>query len=178
MKIYTKGGDAGETGLVGGARVSKTDLRIEALGTLDELNACLGVARALGEPLLDVELDRIQAELFSLGAQVATPPDDSRKTDMDLGPIEVLEGEIDCWSEALPPLRNFILPGGTKLAAHLHLARTICRRAERVVSRLPEVSHQPNQAAYLNRLSDWLFMAARWANHSAHVEDVLWRGNR
>jgi cob(I)alamin adenosyltransferase len=179
MKIYTRTGDSGTTGLFGGPRVSKSSLRIEAYGTVDELNALLGLARSgstLKSDDLEGTLSRIQDELFVLGADLATPleagVDVPRMTeDHSL----VLEREIDRFESDLEPLKSFILPGGTERASRLHLARTVCRRAERIVVKLSdEDKTHPETVRYLNRLSDFLFVAARWANHSAGKNDVKW----
>jgi cob(I)alamin adenosyltransferase len=180
MKIYTKTGDAGDTGLFGGRRVTKDDARVEAYGAVDELNAALGVARARGADAdLDALLGAIQDQLFTLGAALATPPA-AAKARAALPPVEpawiaALEAAIDRLDGELPPLRQFILPGGTPLAADLHLARAVCRRAERRVVSLHH--HEPVEAevlAYLNRLSDFLFVAARAANRRAGVQETLW----
>lgn len=180
MKIYTKTGDQGQTGLFGGPRVAKDHARIEAYGTVDELNAALGVARCQTPPdEMGRLLTRIQNELFDLGAELATP--DASQRDMvkiSQSHIEAQEAAIDQFESSLPPLKQFILPGGTPLAAHLHLARTICRRAERrlvtlVASDLTE--HSPLTLVYLNRLSDLLFVLARAANAAAGETDMPWR---
>lgn len=179
MRIYTKTGDKGTTGLVGGGRVHKTDDRIEALGAIDELNACLGVALTVGPsaPLAPLLL-RTQNQLFDLGAEVATPQE-SEWFAPSAQPEDILqlEKEMDGWTAELPPLKNFILPGGTPAAAQLHLARTICRRAERQLLRLAE-SHPLREETliFVNRLSDWLFVLARQENHLAGVTDVKWLG--
>ncbi len=180
MKIYTKTGDNGETSLYGGARVRKDALRIEAYGTVDELNAQLGIVRALAVPApLDEELGRIQEDLFTLGADLATPGDVSTGAirRITLADSERLERLIDRLEQSLEPLRHFILPAGTPVAAHLHGARTVCRRAERRVVELSSrepVNH--DALVYLNRLSDLLFVMARFANHSAGVADHPWTG--
>src|SRR6185312_5966989 len=178
MKIYTKTGDDGTTGLVGGSRVSKSDARIECYGTVDELNAALGLAGVVASPELLPELRRIQADLFTIGSHLATPAGSSHRTSLpvlDESIIEQLEARIDATTARLPGLRHFILPGGCEFAARLHLARTICRRAERLVIGLPDQSHAPALVVrYLNRLSDWLFTEARLANHVEGVEDVIW----
>lgn len=180
MKIYTKTGDRGDTGLFGGPRVAKNDARIEAYGTVDELNSVLGVARAVGLPgEIDLLVERIQNELFSLGAQLATPDPDAHQTAL-IGPAQIaaLEQAIDRFEARLEPLKQFILPGGTAAAAHLHLARTVCRRAERRLITLVQTSSQPIAASlviYLNRLSDLLFVVARAANHAAGTPDVPWQ---
>lgn len=178
MRIYTRTGDTGQTGLLGGARVDKDDLRIEAVGAIDELNAALGVCRAVDPGFsLDEILQEIQHRLFDLGAEIAAPPGSGWES-ASVGPRDTarLEESIDAQTEALEPLSEFILPGGTLLAAQLHLARTICRRAERV---LVALSHREElrieTLGYLNRLSDWLFVAARTANNEAGHPDVKWR---
>jgi len=179
VKIYTKTGDSGETGLFGGPRVRKSDARVEAYGDLDELNAAIGVARSLVEdPEIDAALARIQGELFCVGAELATPH--GAKARSAIPPVDPawtarLEGAIDAWDGELPALTRFVLPGGTRTAAALHLARTVCRRAERrAVSLAAEVEVEPAVLAYLNRLSDFLFVAARVANRRARKEEPLW----
>ena len=178
MKIYTKTGDDGSTGLLGGSRVAKSDPRIDCYGTVDELNASLGLAAVAADVQLRARLERVQGELFALGSHLALP-DDERAVAMapilDPQLIERLEGEIDTATTELAPLRNFILPGGSESAARLHLSRTICRRAERLAVGLPETSPAKHVAVrYLNRLSDWLFVEARYANHRLSVADVIW----
>ena len=178
MRIYTRTGDTGETGLIGGQRVPNDDPRVEAYGTVDELNAVLGVARCyLAElPDLDALLERFQSELFDIGAELASPPERATQfQSLEERHIAAIEEAIDRLEEELPPLRQFILPGGTPASAYLHLARTVCRRAERRVVHLSRVS-TVNAAIikYLNRLSDLLFVMARVANHRAGVEDVKW----
>lgn len=181
MKIYTRAGDDGTTGLLGAGRVSKDDPRIESYGTVDELNAVLGTARAAAvDPAADAELARLQDDLFAVGAALADP-DPRGKFHNAVAPAlgARLEAEIDAMEAELPPLSRFILPGGTPAAAQLHLARTICRRAERLVVRLdrtPDGLVPPNLVAYLNRLSDLLFVLARAVNHRAGVEDTPWSG--
>jgi cob(I)alamin adenosyltransferase len=178
MKIYTRTGDDGTTGLFGGGRVRKDDLRIAAYGAVDELNAVLGLARAEGLPgEIDQVVQRVQHELFELGAELATP-DPVAKGVPTLGPQHVarLETEIDRYEGRLVPLKAFILPGGCPAAAWLHVARTVCRRAERGVvalAAIESVSSQP--VVYLNRLSDLLFVLARAANAAAGVADVPWQ---
>lgn len=182
-KIYTKTGDDGSTGLFGGPRVSKADLRIESYGTFDELNAILGMARAVELPEdLDQQLGQIQSELFSLGAELATPdPAAFGLRVITASHISRLESWIDEHQQTLAPLKHFILPGGTPAAAHLHLARTVCRRAERCVVRLqqldscePTVRLDPAIVIYLNRLSDLLFVLSRVANLRAGRAEVIW----
>ena len=179
MKIYTKTGDNGATGLFGGPRVAKDDPRIEACGAVDELNASLGVARTEGlPPEIDVLLARVQSELFDLGAELASPEPERLGTALvGSGHVAALEAAIDRFEAPLAPLRQFILPGGTREAAALHLARTICRRAER---RIVTLSHRPGTAispqliVYANRLGDLLFVLARAVNAAAGQADVPW----
>lgn len=180
MKIYTRTGDQGETSLRGGPRVAKDILRIEVCGTVDELNCVLGLVRAHGvSARVDQLLDRVQNDLFSIGTELASPDPVARGT-RSIGPQHVarLEGEIDQFQGLLPPLTQFILPGGTPAAATLHVARAVCRRAER---RLVALARQGDQEvsssllAYLNRLSDLLFVLARAANQEAGREDEPWR---
>jgi cob(I)alamin adenosyltransferase len=179
MKIYTKTGDDGQTGLFGGPRVSKADPRIEAYGTVDELNAVLGLSRTQSlPPEIDALVARLQNELFDLGAELATPDPQARATNL-ISParIEALEKAIDQFDAHLPPLKTFILPGGTAGAAWLHLARTVCRRAERcLVTLMGQAGEKisPLPLVYLNRLSDLLFVLARAANQIAGQPDVKW----
>ncbi len=182
MKIYTRTGDDGTTGLLGSGRVGKDDPRIESYGTVDELNAVLGLARATGglDPEADAMVARLQDDLFAVGAALADPNPAGRfHNAVGEGLAGRLEAEIDRLEAGLPPLTQFILPGGSPAAAQLHLARTICRRAERLVVRL---GHQPggevpaHLVAYLNRLSDFLFVLARAVNHRSGVGDVPWTG--
>jgi cob(I)alamin adenosyltransferase len=179
MKIYTKSGDAGATGLFGGGRVSKHDPRVEAYGAVDEANAAVGLARAaLDDPELADELGRVQDELFCVGAELATPHE--AKAHAAVPAIEPrwaerLEQAMDRWDAELPPLHRFVLPGGTPAAAALHLARAVCRRAERrVVALAAQVEVAPAAIVYLNRLSDLLFVAARLANHRAGRDEPTW----
>lgn len=179
-RIYTRTGDAGTTRLASGAPVSKSDARVEAYGAVDEANACLGLARLTAAPALDALLARIQNELFDLGADLATPAKAGEAEGAVLRisdrQVERLETEIDQLNAELPDLRSFILPGGTPPAAALHLARTVCRRAERDAVRLMEAGEPVSGPAlrYLNRLSDWLFVAARHANDRGAAE-VFWQ---
>ena len=180
MKIYTKTGDAGETGLFGGPRVAKDAPRIEAYGTVDELNSVLGLARTESLPSsIDALLRAIQNELFALGAELATPNPSAHGTSL-IGPpqIAALEAAIDRFEADLAPLAQFILPGGIKAAAVLHLARTVCRRAERRLVSFVREAEEPvsgELVIYLNRLSDLLFVLARSANRTAGVADVPWQ---
>ncbi|RKH31733.1 cob(I)yrinic acid a,c-diamide adenosyltransferase [Corallococcus sicarius] len=179
MKIYTKTGDAGETGLFGGGRVPKDDALVDAYGEVDELNATLGLARTFSLPAdLDHFLQRLQEQLFTLGAVLATPPQSRAAAHIpELKPewVEEMERHIDRYEEELPKMTHFILPGGASSAAALHLARTVCRRAERrVVSLLREDRAPPAVAMYLNRLSDLLFVVARLVNFRAGLPDVKW----
>lgn len=179
-RIYTKGGDKGQTSLFGGPRISKSDLRLEAYGGLDELNSILGVARTLMTPYpeFDHSFVKIQNYLFTLGSHLALGDPKLASHLPKLNPDRTLELEkqIDSMEENLPKLTNFILPGGSPLAAQLHLGRTVCRRAERAVVRL-EDGVDPEIVIYLNRLSDFLFVGARYANKLANVSDVLWEKN-
>ena len=182
MKIYTRRGDAGKTDLFGGERVGKDALRVAAYGDVDELNATVGVAIAAGsDPALAAELATIQSALFDLGASLATPdPAHRRKASIagiEDADITALEALIDRLEAGLSPLATFILPGGTPAAAAFHVARTVCRRAERAVVRLaatPGESVEENATRYLNRLSDLLFVIARHENARAGVKDVAW----
>lgn len=179
-KIYTRTGDAGDTALGNGDRVAKHALRVSAYGTSDELNACLGVARLHAEGDTDAALSRIQNDLFDLGADLCRPDMDKDAT-AEYPPLRMidsqitrLESEIDAMNADLDPLRSFILPGGSALAAHLHVCRTVARRAERLTVELASVEPvNPAAVKYLNRLSDWFFVAARMANNGGK-DDVLW----
>ncbi|MFH1426101.1 MAG: cob(I)yrinic acid a,c-diamide adenosyltransferase [Candidatus Kerfeldbacteria bacterium] len=184
MKIYTKTGDTGETNLLCGARITKAHPRIEAYGTVDELNACLGIAIADGrERNTGINVERllrpIQRELFIIGSHLATQCEPSTMS-KSIPPlkddaVQHLEHEIDELSESLPPLKNFILPGGTTTGAHLHLARTVCRRAERAVIRLSQNEEiPPIMVRYLNRLSDYLFVLARAVNADQGASEETW----
>ncbi len=179
-KIYTRTGDTGETALGNGTRVAKNDPRVAAYGTVDETNATVGLARLHATGKIDRRLARIQNDLFDLGADLCRPEMD-KDAEADYPPlrlavtqVERLESEIDDMNETLEPLRSFILPGGTALSAHLHLCRTVSRRAERLAVDLSQ-NEPVNPAAvkYLNRLSDWFFVAARIANNHG-ADDVLW----
>jgi cob(I)alamin adenosyltransferase len=179
VKIYTKTGDTGETSLFDKTRVSKADPRVDAYGEVDELNACLGAARAARlDADLTAVLEQIQSELFAVGARLADPS--SRiaarveKAAVTSAEVEQLESLIDRLETQLPPLRRFILPGGSSAGALLHLARTVCRRAERRVVGLGAGAVDPVIVTYLNRLSDLLFVMARVANHRAGTTEVEW----
>jgi cob(I)alamin adenosyltransferase len=176
-KIYTRGGDGGETSLGGGARVAKHDARVEAYGTVDEANAVIGVARLHTSGEADAMLARIQNDLFDLGADLCTPEEKAPKHPplrMTQGPIDRLESEIDAMNASLAALDSFILPGGSPAAAHLHHARTVVRRAERLISALMTAETiNPLALTYANRLSDHLFVLARRLNDSG-TRDVLW----
>ncbi len=180
-RIYTRTGDTGETGLFGGGRVRKDDLRVAAYGTVDELNAVLGVTRGgLGDAkLAGIEefVERIQHQLFDFGAELATPQGAQRNTNLiEREEVAWLEETIDAWEQELTALRGFILPGGSPAAAHLHWARTVSRRAERLVVKLAASEPIRGEAiCYINRLSDALFVAARMANHLIGVRDVAWK---
>lgn len=180
-RIYTKRGDQGETGLVGGQRVPKDALRIEAYGTVDELNAFVGVASVSAEGELAVILRRVQHELFNLGSILATLPEDVHPQQPRITAAEIrqLEEEIDRMNEDLPALRSFVLPGGDRLNADLHVCRTVCRRAERVcVALAGKESVPPEAIQYLNRLSDAFFVWSRWASHQSESGEVLWEPNQ
>jgi cob(I)alamin adenosyltransferase len=178
VKIYTKTGDDGSTSLFSGGRVPKFHLRVEAYGTVDELNSILGVARTL-RPSAETDryLTRIQHQLFNLGADLATPLDAQSNyvVRVDAGQVAWLETSIDTLTAALPPLTAFILPGGSPSAAQIHVARTVCRRVERMVTHLGESEALGEHVLpYLNRLSDFFFTLARWENQQASVPDVVW----
>ena len=185
MKIYTKTGDGGETGLFGGRRVSKANPRVEAYGEVDELNACLGWAATLLKHLpLEESIRQIQRDLFTLGADLATAPDASaaasantvRIGEADAHRLDLL---IDGWDKDLKPLQNFILPGGSPGAAALQVCRAVCRRAERSVVRLAAgESVSPAAIVYLNRLADLLFVLARWVNSREGIVEPLWKAPR
>ena len=178
MKIYTKTGDDGTTGLIGGGRVRKSDPRLDCYGTIDELNAHLGLAAAAADEPLRDPLHRVMDELFVVGSHLAAPA--GKRAAAHLPPMDEslalrLEAEIDAAEATVTPLAQFILPGGSELAARLHVARTVCRRAERRLVELPAEDQEHALVAYVNRLSDWLFVQARAANGRAGVADVPWR---
>lgn len=182
-KIYTRTGDGGETSLFGGGRVPKDDLRVRAYGTIDELNAVIGVARtAEPPPEIDRILERLQHQLFDLGAELATrdaTPAAGHVMRVTPERVAALEQDIDRFEAFLPPLRQFVLPGGTPAAAALHQARTVARRAEREIVRLAgREPINPELLKYVNRLSDLLFVLARAANHAAGRPDVFWTSSR
>ncbi len=180
MKIYTRKGDKGETGLIGGTRVLKSTLRVEAYGEVDELNAVLGWIRArLTDETIRAELLQVQRDLFAVGAQLADPSghveEKAEKTGISEGRVRDLEGIIDRYDTVLSPLRAFILPGGSEGGALLHLARTVCRRAERrMVALSRDVPLSPILITYINRLSDLLFTLARAVNREAGIEEIPW----
>jgi cob(I)alamin adenosyltransferase len=182
-RVYTRRGDAGQTSLAGGQRLPKNDLRIEAYGAVDELNSFIGLARESARELPELYeiLGRVQHELFNLGSLLATMPEDlhPKQARITAADSEQLEREIDRMNEGLPPLRSFILPGGARLNAELHICRTVCRRAERVMVALD--AQAPVDAAglkYLNRLSDALFVWSRWASQQLGVPEILWEPNK
>ena len=188
-RVYTRQGDAGETSLAGGQRVLKDSRRIEAYGTVDELNSFVGLARAsaAGEPAhlefaaLGGILLRVQHELFNLGSILATLPEDVHPRQARITEAEIarLEAEMDRANEGLPALRSFVLPGGSRLNAELHVCRTVCRRAERIVTALGREEPVPAEAVkYLNRLSDAFFVWSRWASRQSGSPETLWEPNR
>lgn len=181
MKIYTKGGDQGETGLFGGERVSKDSLRIEAYGTVDELNSFIGLTLTeIKDEEVKILLNKIQHILFTLGSDLASPENEKNKKHniprIQKSEYEFIEKEIDKYDSQLEELRNFILPGGCKNAAMLHICRTICRRAERrVVSLNSAVNLNSDIIIFLNRLSDLFFVLARYENRVSGIEDIKWK---
>jgi cob(I)alamin adenosyltransferase len=179
MKIYTKTGDDGSTGLIGGERVRKSDRRLDCVGTIDELNASIGWAGVVATGELPASLRQIQNDLFVVGSHLALPEHASVKGEwlptLDESMVTRLEMQIDTAEQQLPALRNFILPGGVELAARLHLTRTVCRRAERLLVGFALDRPVPGMiVTFLNRLSDWLFVQARLANHVEGVADIPW----
>ena len=188
-RIYTRVGDSGQTRLVGGQTVHKDDDRIDCYGTVDELNSFVGIARTSAEDLSDSTaaltllagiLKRVQHELFNLGSILATLPEDVQPKQPCVTSTEVdqLEREMDEANASLPPLRSFVLPGGSRLDAELHVCRTVCRRAERLLVRLAREQSVPEDAVrYLNRLSDAFFVWSRWANHLLDIPETLWAPN-
>lgn len=179
MKIYTKKGDTGETSLIGGTRVPKHHIRVEAYGTADELNVCIGMIADQQISDEDRQLLRtIQDRLFTIGAALASDPERSKMAIPDLKPsdVSVLEVSIDAMEEQLTPLQNFILPGGHMAVSFCHLARVVCRRTERIVTHLAENEQvEPLILTYLNRLSDFLFVFGRKVAHDLHVQEIPWR---
>lgn len=177
MKIYSKTGDKGETGRIGGSRIGKDSLNVAVVGDVDELNAALGVALSLAaDSKLSKEIADIQNWLFDLGAELSTPcPGRKNNPRITMSQVKVLEASIDSQMSVLPPLRNFILPGGSQFAAALHHARCVCRRAEREIVKLNRVDPVSKETlAFMNRLSDWIFLAARTANAELGVKDIEW----
>ncbi len=189
-RVYTRTGDQGDTGLAGGQRVPKDGARIEAYGTVDELNSFLGVTRATVTEMAAMEprlailgaiMLRVQHELFNLGSILATLPQDVHAKQARITDAEVaqFEREMDRMNEDLPPLRSFVLPGGSRLNGELHVARTVCRRAERACVALGRVESVPAEAVkYLNRLSDALFVWSRWASYVTNTPETLWQPNQ
>ena len=181
MKIYTKTGDAGETGLFGGTRVSKASLRVASYGEVDELNSTVGWARvAVSDGTLDDLLNQIQNDLFEVGAELGSTAERKQKSAMPMveeAQVEALERAIDKYEEGPPPLTSFVLPGGSESASRFHIARCVCRRAERSLVELGAQEEVRGELfRYVNRLSDLLFVLARYANHAAGVEDIPWKG--
>jgi cob(I)alamin adenosyltransferase len=182
-RVYTRGGDAGQTSLVGGQRLPKNDLRIEAYGCIDELNSFIGLARDSARQAALTELEgillRVQHELFNAGSILATLPEDvhPKQARITGAEAEQLEREIDRMNESLPRLRSFVLPGGCRLNAELHICRTVCRRAERICVALADKA-DPEIVKYLNRLSDALFVWSRWASRELGAEETLWEPNK
>ncbi len=188
-RIYTRAGDAGETRVVGGQRIQKDDIRLETYGTVDELNAFIGVARVTAEAVqaetealknLPQILKRVQHEVFNLGSLLATLPEDlhPRQPAVTQSDIDQLEREMDAANAILQPLRSFVLPGGSRLESDLHVCRTVCRRAERWCVQLARETQVPAVAvSYLNRLSDAFFVWSRWANQVTRHEETLWQPN-
>jgi cob(I)alamin adenosyltransferase len=180
-KIYTKTGDKGTTSLIGGTKVSKSHLRIEAYGTVDELNSCIGLCKDLLEGVTPVMmLQEVQDRLFTVGSSLACDPEKEPKMkipDLKEEDISLLEKEIDSMNEVLPEMKFFILPGGHPAVSHLHIARCVCRRAERACVRLQSEGEEVEQVVikYLNRLSDYLFVLARFAGKALNVQEIAWR---
>lgn len=177
--LYTRGGDAGQTSLVGGERIAKNSLRVSAYGEVDELNAFIGVVRAhtelLALPEVNGLLARVQSVMFDLGAYLATPAGKGVLT-VTAADVAELERAIDVLDASVPPQRTFILPGGSVASAHAHVARAVCRRAERAVLTLADSGEEvdPRVMEYVNRLSDYLFILARYLNHTASIPDIPW----
>ncbi len=178
MKIYTKTGDRGKTSLFGGKIVSKDDLRIEAYGTVDELNSVIAlVVTHISDDSIKSQLNSIQHLLFNVGSNLAMDPENPFDLDsVTVEDVSTLETQMDLWNESLPQLTNFILPGGSKEASFAHQARTVCRRAERRVVALANLEKVDEiLIIYLNRLSDYMFVLSRWLNYSINVEEVIWK---
>jgi cob(I)alamin adenosyltransferase len=181
MKIYTKTGDKGSTSLIGGTKVSKSHLRIEAYGTVDELNSYIGLCRDLLEDINSRHvLQEIQDRLFTIGSSLACDPEKEPKMqipDLHEADVTFLEKEIDKMNESIPPMKSFILPGGNPVVSHLHIARCVCRRAERCCVRLVNENAPVETIVlkYLNRLSDYLFVLARFSGHQLHAEEIPWK---
>lgn len=178
MHIYTKSGDKGETGMMSGSRISKNSLLAHAIGDLDEFNSSLAMLRSLKPPAeIEVMLRQSQDDIYVIAAILADPEKKSNRTPkLDPSRTAALEKQIDAWENVLPHLKNFILPGGSSFAARVHLARTICRRAERNIIALHERSILPPEILqYMNRLSDFLFTLARWDNFQKKVEEIIWK---
>jgi len=179
MRLYTRTGDDGTTGLIGGQRTAKDDLQIDCYGTADELNAIIGVVRSGAPPWLSTLLEPVQNELFIIGSHLALAdgqsPSDWNLPVLQQSTIDRLEAQIDAAETELPKLRNFILPGGSESASRLHVARTVCRRTERLIVTFARTRNiDPLMVTYFNRLSDWLFSLARLANHRDGISDVAW----
>ncbi len=181
-KIYTRTGDKGKTSLIGGARVSKSHIRLDAYGTIDEVNSVLGVVRSelpdQEKAAIDTILARIQSELFNLGSQLACEDEAMRAKLPFIGEdsILALEKQMDDYSQVLKPLKNFILPGGSRAASHAHVARTVCRRAERLCVALADNGEADEiNVRYVNRLSDFLFVLARYLNHLMKIDEPIWK---
>jgi cob(I)alamin adenosyltransferase len=182
-RVYTRRGDTGQTSLAGGQRLQKNDARIEAYGTVDELNSYIGLARESARELPELHriLGRVQHELFNLGSILATMPEDlhPKQARISAADSDQLEREIDRMNDELPPLRSFVLPGGSRLNAELHICRTVCRRAERLCVTLAQTAELDAAILqYLNRLSDALFVWSRWASHRLGAAETLWEPNQ
>ena len=179
-KIYTKTGDKGITSLIGGTKVAKSDLRIEAYGTVDELNSYIGLCKDLLNGVVKNVLPEIQDRLFTIGSSLACDPEKEPKMripDLQEADITLLEKEMDLMNDALPAMKHFILPGGHTTVSHIHIARCICRRAERCCVRLEQETKETELliVKYLNRLSDYLFVLARYVSHSLKAEEIIWK---
>ena len=179
-KIYTKTGDKGITSLIGGTKVAKSDLRIEAYGTVDELNSYIGLCKDLLNGVVKNVLPEIQDRLFTIGSSLACDPEKEPKMripDLQEADITLLEKEMDLMNNVLPAMKHFILPGGHTTVSHIHIARCICRRAERCCVRLEQETKETELliVKYLNRLSDYLFVLARYASHSLQAEEIIWK---